>query len=130
MMFLTVDLLLGSDIWIYDNSRKGYLSHSSHTADSKPVKQEVSGTVILHPLAFPAFNLLSLPRFTEVFATILVRHLQLGDYRSAGAAIYVEAILQYLRLSPSMMSRAVKALPDYIPFAIRHKVLDKFVPNM
>jgi hypothetical protein len=24
-----------------------------HTADSKPVKQEVSGTVILPPLAFP-----------------------------------------------------------------------------
>ncbi len=26
---------------------------SSHTADSKPVKQEVNGTVILPPLAFP-----------------------------------------------------------------------------
>ncbi len=26
---------------------------SSHTADSKPVKQEVSGTVILPPLVFP-----------------------------------------------------------------------------
>ena len=24
-----------------------------HTADSKPVKQEVSGTVILHPVVFP-----------------------------------------------------------------------------
>ncbi len=27
---------------------------SCHTADSKPVKQEVSGTVILPPLVFPA----------------------------------------------------------------------------
>ncbi len=26
---------------------------SCHTADSKPVKQEVNGTVILHPLVFP-----------------------------------------------------------------------------
>jgi len=26
---------------------------SSHTADSKPVKQEVDGTVILPPLVFP-----------------------------------------------------------------------------
>jgi hypothetical protein len=26
---------------------------SSHTADSKPVKQEVNGTVILPPLVFP-----------------------------------------------------------------------------
>jgi hypothetical protein len=26
---------------------------SSHTAESKPVKQEVSGTIILPPLAFP-----------------------------------------------------------------------------
>ncbi len=29
---------------------------SSHTADSKPVKQEVNGTVILPPLVFPAVN--------------------------------------------------------------------------
>jgi hypothetical protein len=27
---------------------------SCHTADSKPVKQEVNGTVILPPLVFPA----------------------------------------------------------------------------
>jgi hypothetical protein len=27
---------------------------SCHTADSKPVKQEVNGTVILPPLGFPA----------------------------------------------------------------------------
>jgi hypothetical protein len=27
---------------------------SSHIADSKPVKQEVNGTVILPPLVFPA----------------------------------------------------------------------------
>jgi hypothetical protein len=29
---------------------------SCHTADSKPVKQEVNGTVILPPLVFPAFS--------------------------------------------------------------------------
>jgi hypothetical protein len=28
---------------------------SCHTADSKPVKQEVNGTVILPPLVFPGF---------------------------------------------------------------------------
>jgi len=27
-----------------------------HTADSKPVKQEVNGTVILHRLVFPVEN--------------------------------------------------------------------------
>jgi hypothetical protein len=30
---------------------------SCHTADSKPVKQEVNGTVILPPLVFPALML-------------------------------------------------------------------------
>jgi hypothetical protein len=30
---------------------------SCHTADSKPVKQEVNGTVILPPLVFPAFDI-------------------------------------------------------------------------
>jgi hypothetical protein len=29
---------------------------SSHTADSKAVKQEANGTVILPPLVFPAFT--------------------------------------------------------------------------
>jgi hypothetical protein len=29
---------------------------SSHTADSKPVKQEVNGTVILPPLVFPDYS--------------------------------------------------------------------------
>jgi hypothetical protein len=28
---------------------------SCHTADSKPVKQEVNGTVIYPPLVFPAY---------------------------------------------------------------------------
>jgi hypothetical protein len=30
---------------------------SSHTADSKPVKPEVNGTVILPPLVFPAWTI-------------------------------------------------------------------------
>jgi hypothetical protein len=29
---------------------------SCHTADSKPVKQEVNGTMILHPSVFPALS--------------------------------------------------------------------------
>jgi hypothetical protein len=33
---------------------------SSHTADSKPVKQEVRGTVIPPPLVFPAHAILSM----------------------------------------------------------------------
>jgi hypothetical protein len=32
---------------------------SFHTTDSKPVKQEVNGTVILSPLVFPAPSLAS-----------------------------------------------------------------------
>jgi hypothetical protein len=32
---------------------------SSHTADSKPVKQEVNGTVILPPLVFPDWTIVS-----------------------------------------------------------------------
>jgi hypothetical protein len=33
-----------------------------HTADSKPVKQEVNGTVILLPLAFPAITIMTFGR--------------------------------------------------------------------
>ncbi len=32
---------------------------SCHTADSKPVKQEVNGTVILPPLVFPGLRIVS-----------------------------------------------------------------------
>jgi hypothetical protein len=32
---------------------------SCHTADSKPAKQEVNGTVILPPLVFPGWTLIS-----------------------------------------------------------------------
>jgi hypothetical protein len=69
-------------------------------------------------------------RFTEVFGAILKRQMRLGDMRQAGAAIYVEAILQYLRLSPTMMQRGPRALPDYMPFGIKQKVFNTFVPNM
>ncbi len=37
----------------------------SHTADSKPVKQEVNGTVILPPLVFPAW--------AQCYKTLFVR---------------------------------------------------------
>jgi len=33
---------------------------SCHTADSKPIKQEVNSTVILPPLVFPAYTMLTL----------------------------------------------------------------------
>ncbi len=35
---------------------------SSHTADSKPVKREVNGTVILPPLVFPGFFVNLVPK--------------------------------------------------------------------
>jgi hypothetical protein len=34
---------------------------SSHTADSKPIKQEVNGTVMLPPLVFPGSRVLIQP---------------------------------------------------------------------
>jgi hypothetical protein len=43
---------------------------SSHAADSKPVKQEVNGTVILPPLVFPALALINL--HIEDFHTISI----------------------------------------------------------
>jgi hypothetical protein len=36
---------------VFANKNKNFVN--SHTADSKPVKQEVIGTVILPPLVFP-----------------------------------------------------------------------------
>jgi hypothetical protein len=39
---------------ISGNTKGGTKLVSGHTADSKPVKQEVNGTVILPPLVFPA----------------------------------------------------------------------------
>jgi hypothetical protein len=38
---------------------------SCHTADSKPVKQEVNGTVILPPLVFPAKTFVMKPKLQE-----------------------------------------------------------------
>ncbi len=43
---------------------------SCHTANSKPVKQEVNGTVILPPLVFPG---LSLPPFSNICGYGLTR---------------------------------------------------------
>ncbi len=46
---------------------------SSHTADSKPVKQEVNGTVILPPLVFPVPAIYSfpVPRSAPLRATMI-----------------------------------------------------------
>jgi hypothetical protein len=38
---------------------------SSHTADSKPVKQEVNGTLILPPLAFPGMAFENTPAYYD-----------------------------------------------------------------
>ena len=43
---------------------------SCHTADSKPVNQEVNGTVILPPLVFPALSIMGL------FATLSINDIQ------------------------------------------------------
>jgi hypothetical protein len=40
---------------------------SSHTADSKPVKQEVNGTVILPPLVFPGLKQKKCFAFFSIF---------------------------------------------------------------
>ncbi len=47
----TIDLLFDwFGLVCFANKNKNF---SCHTADSKPVKQEVNGTVILPPLVFP-----------------------------------------------------------------------------
>jgi hypothetical protein len=43
--------LTGLDMSVLQIKTKNF---SCHTADSKPIKQEVNGTVILPPLVFPA----------------------------------------------------------------------------
>jgi hypothetical protein len=62
---------------------------SCHTADSKPVKQEVNGTVILPPLVFPglgngftsttedqgAFTLATFHRDSVIFLSFIVLNL-------------------------------------------------------
>jgi hypothetical protein len=48
---------------------------SCHTADSKPVKQEVNGTVILHPLVFPALGYYAKKKFVTLpFAGMETSH--------------------------------------------------------
>jgi hypothetical protein len=44
---------------------------SSHTADLKPVKQEVNGTVILPPLVFPALAYYDTAKITPVKSFIV-----------------------------------------------------------
>ncbi len=43
---------------------------SSHTADSKPVKLEVNGTVILPPLVFPAQYIDTIEIVVKLYSTI------------------------------------------------------------
>ncbi len=69
---------------------------SSHTADSKPVKQEVNGTVILPPLVFPA--LVFEPRIIRVFGESITQrgrgerqgHPQLRGDAHGGALLWNE----------------------------------------
>ncbi len=62
---------------------------SCHTADSKPVKQEVNGTVILPPLVFPG-------------KTVTVSQFHSG-------LIYVTAILR-IKLSPFPLTETAEML--------------------
>ena len=50
---LFTSCLTGLDESVLEIKRKIFCCH---TADSKPVKQEVNGTVILPPLVFPALT--------------------------------------------------------------------------
>jgi len=46
---------------------------SSHTADSKPVQQEVNGTVILPPLVFPNLTkVFSVQRISQLNSCLIV----------------------------------------------------------
>jgi hypothetical protein len=52
---------------------------SSHTADSKPVKQEVIGTVILPPLVFPASSQgILIPALAKVMPLTKAMHLAMA----------------------------------------------------
>ncbi len=58
---------------------------SCHTADSKPVKQEVNSTVILPPLVFPGL--------TDLIANVLLYNATLTaklikDFKKIGAQAY------------------------------------------
>ncbi len=45
---------------------------SYHTADSKPIKQEVNGTVILPPLVLPVYGMYFEPVYGNNFCHILI----------------------------------------------------------
>ncbi len=56
---------------------------SCHTYDSKPVKQEINGTVILPPLVFPGHNLVLHQFVGKIYvfeSTINVEKIYNGDY--------------------------------------------------
>jgi hypothetical protein len=66
----TIDLLFDCfELVCFANENKNVVS--SHTADSKPVKQEVNGTVISPPLVFPVFN------FEIYFGTFFCQNIKL-----------------------------------------------------
>ncbi len=52
---LLTSCLTGLDLSVLQLKTKNV---NCHTADSKPVKQEVNGTVILPPLVFPVYGYL------------------------------------------------------------------------
>ncbi len=62
---------------------------SCHTADSKQVKQEVNGTVILPPLVFPGVTTqrhISLQKYTSTKPKVLVAGTNKADGLTSGAA--------------------------------------------
>ena len=75
----------------------------------KKTKKKTTLKRTKHTSPVPFVNQIKTFRFTEAFAGILKRQLQLGDARIAGAAIYMEAIFQatiYANLSKFATFRA------------------------
>jgi hypothetical protein len=69
---------------------------SSHTADPKPVKQEVNGTVILPPLVFP--DLPQQPTLNKRTADVVVSSsvTRLGNFSMIG--LFLEAHYGFFKL--------------------------------
>ncbi len=86
---------------------------SRHTADSKPVKQEVNGTVILPPLVFPgsiAHKALSVPSCSlYVYTTISVVHMG----RKPPLALVLKLITTFLRYFIQCIS--LISSPAFVP---------------
>jgi hypothetical protein len=71
---------------------------SSHTADSKPVKQEVNGTVTLPPLVFPGITI------RNVTLSITELEIQLS--------VIIPSVLSVVTLNVAMLSVISPCIPE------------------